>query len=149
MAEAPKLPQGKTPFAAEIHSGFSSLQVHQDQQTAATPLARRHYHLPTLEKKMTYQSLMARRKRKHHFLTKEKAVVVRMVASELTVLQVTRLSKLPRLTIHSILQQRQAQGTIEMAKQSDRPRKTSNQDLREIGRHLKTPLGIRKHEVWQ
>ncbi|KNZ47327.1 hypothetical protein VP01_64g3 [Puccinia sorghi] len=47
-------------------------------------------------KKNNHQSPMARRKGKCHLLTEEKAVMVGMAASGLTVSQVARLSKLPR-----------------------------------------------------
>ncbi|KNZ46609.1 hypothetical protein VP01_7124g2 [Puccinia sorghi] len=90
---------------------------------------------------------MSSRKGKCHFSTEEKAVLVRMAASGSTVFQVARLLKLPRSTVHSILERRQARGTIETAKRFGHPRKTIDQDLREIGQCIESNQKMKLSEI--
>ncbi|KAI7940603.1 hypothetical protein MJO28_012888 [Puccinia striiformis f. sp. tritici] len=82
---------------------------------------------------------MTRNKGRKHLTTEQKAKVVGMKASGLTVSQVSRLAELPRSTVDSILTRHRERGTVETTKRPGRPRITTDQlkDVLESNRKTK------------
>jgi transposase len=81
---------------------------------------------------------MACNKGQQHLTTEKRAEVVGMAASGSLVLAVARLSHLLRSTVDLILKKKSDTSTVETKKQSGRPRKTTDRDLRQIKSALET-----------
>ncbi|KAI7955142.1 hypothetical protein MJO28_005542 [Puccinia striiformis f. sp. tritici] len=90
---------------------------------------------------------MTRNKGRKHLTTEQKAKVVGMKASGLTVSQVSRLAELPRSTVDSILMRNRERGTVETTKRPGRPRKTTDRDLRELKDVLESNRKTKLSEV--
>ncbi|KAI7942321.1 hypothetical protein MJO28_012348 [Puccinia striiformis f. sp. tritici] len=90
---------------------------------------------------------MTRNKGRKHLTTEQKAKVVGMKASGLTVLQVSRLAELPRSTVDSILMRNRERGTVETTKRPGRPRKTTDRDSRELKDVLESNRKTKLSEV--